>query len=54
MLGWREADLANAFLPFLNGDGIANYLSDPAFLARLAKPPKEDPQAAIAEWFASS
>jgi lactate 2-monooxygenase len=50
MLGWREADLTNAFLPFLNGDGIANYLSDPAFLARLAKPPKEDPKAAIAEW----
>jgi lactate 2-monooxygenase len=50
MLGWREADLTNAYLPFLNGDGIANYLSDPAFLARLAKPPKEDPQAAIAEW----
>jgi isopentenyl diphosphate isomerase/L-lactate dehydrogenase-like FMN-dependent dehydrogenase len=50
MLGWREADLTNAFLPFLNGDGIANYLSDPAFLARLAKPPAEDPQAAIAEW----
>jgi lactate 2-monooxygenase len=50
MLGWREADLTNAFLPFLNGDGIANYLSDPAFLARLAKPPNEDPQAAIAEW----
>lgn len=50
MLGWREADLTNAFLPFLNGDGIANYLSDPAFLARLAKPANEDPQAAIAEW----
>jgi isopentenyl diphosphate isomerase/L-lactate dehydrogenase-like FMN-dependent dehydrogenase len=50
MLGWREADLTNAFLPFLNGDGIANYLSDPAFLARLAKPPEEDPKAAIAEW----
>jgi lactate 2-monooxygenase len=50
MLGWREADLTNAFLPFLNGDGIANYLSDPAFLTRLAKPPTEDPKAAIAEW----
>ena len=50
MLGWREADLTNAFLPFLNGDGIANYLSDPAFVARLAKPPEEDPRAAIAEW----
>ena len=50
MLGWREADLANAFLPFLNGDGIANYFADPAFLSRLAKSPKEDPKAAIAEW----
>jgi lactate 2-monooxygenase len=50
MLGWRETDLTNAFLPFLNGDGIANYLSDPAFLARLAKPPRDDPKAAIAEW----
>jgi lactate 2-monooxygenase len=50
MLGWREADLTNAYLPFLNGDGIANYLSDPAFLARLAKPPRDDMPAAIAEW----
>jgi lactate 2-monooxygenase len=50
MLGWREADLTNAYLPFLRGDGIANYLSDPAFLASLAKPPAEDPKAAIAEW----
>ena len=50
MLGWRETDLTNAFLPFLNGHGIANYLSDPAFLGRLAKPATDDPKAAIAEW----
>jgi len=50
MLGWREADLTNAYLPFLAGEGIANYLSDPAFLSRLTKSPADDPKAAIAEW----
>ncbi len=34
-----------AYLPFLQGEGIANYLTDPAFRAGLAKPPEEDPQA---------
>lgn len=50
MLGWRETDLRHAFLPFLAGEGIANYLSDPAFLARLKKSPREDPRAAVLEW----
>ncbi|MFI6479207.1 lactate 2-monooxygenase [Nonomuraea sp. NPDC050663] len=31
LLGWRPADLDRAFLPFLNGVGLANYLTDPAF-----------------------
>lgn len=30
-LGWRPVDLDAAYLPFLEGVGIANYLSDPAF-----------------------
>lgn len=50
MLGWRERDLQYPYLPFLEGHGIANYVSDPVFRARLAKPPEEDPQAAIALW----
>ena len=50
MLGWRETDLWHAYLPFLAGEGIANYLSDPVFLAGLAKPPREDPQGAVMEW----
>jgi lactate 2-monooxygenase len=50
MLGWREADLTQAYLPFLTGEGVANYFSDPAFRGLLAKSPREDPQAAIAEW----
>lgn len=47
MLGWRTRDLGYAYLPFLQGQGIANYLSDPAFRAGLARSPEEDPRAAI-------
>jgi lactate 2-monooxygenase len=47
ILAWRERDLANAYTPFLHGHGIANYLSDPAFCAKLACTPAEDPAAAI-------
>jgi lactate 2-monooxygenase len=35
MMGWRPTDLDAAYLPFLAGTGIANYLSDPAFNAPL-------------------
>ena len=31
MLGWRVRDLERAYLPFLRGRGLANYLSDPVF-----------------------
>jgi isopentenyl diphosphate isomerase/L-lactate dehydrogenase-like FMN-dependent dehydrogenase len=46
-LGWRPRDLDTAYLPFLQGEGIANYTSDPAFRAGLAKSPEEDPDAAV-------
>lgn len=48
MLSWREEDLENAYLPFLQAEGIANYISDPAFCSRLAKSPEEDITAAVA------
>ena len=44
-LGWRPRDLALAHLPFLQRKGIANYLSDPVFQARLGAPPEESEQA---------
>ncbi|MEU5665294.1 lactate 2-monooxygenase [Streptomyces longwoodensis] len=47
MLAWRPRDLDQAYLPFLHGVGTANYFTDPAFLAGLAKPPQEDPHAAV-------
>ena len=50
LLGWRPRDLAGSYLPFLRGEGIANYISDPVFCAALAKPPQEDMPAAIRRW----
>ena len=47
LLSWRERDIAYAYLPFLQGEGIANYVSDPVFRASLPQPPEENPQAAV-------
>jgi lactate 2-monooxygenase len=38
LLGWRTRDLDLAYLPFLRGKGIAQYVSDPVFLDSLANP----------------
>jgi isopentenyl diphosphate isomerase/L-lactate dehydrogenase-like FMN-dependent dehydrogenase len=48
ILGWRPRDLARAYLPFLSGQGCAQYFTDPVFLPRLEKPPEEDLLAAAA------
>lgn len=50
LLGWRPADLTDGFLPFLRGEGNANYLQDPVFRAALPKPPEEDLPTAVAYW----
>jgi lactate 2-monooxygenase len=47
MKAWAPLDLAGAYLPQLQGLGIANYVSDPVFRAALPQPPEEDMQAAI-------
>ncbi|MET7615063.1 lactate 2-monooxygenase [Streptomyces seoulensis] len=47
LLSWRPRDLDRAYLPFLHGVGTANYFTDPAFRAGLAKPVEEDPDAAV-------
>src|SRR5262249_4397702 len=31
LLSWRERDIQNAYLPFVHGEGLANYFSDPVF-----------------------
>jgi len=45
--GWKPRDLEQAYLPFLEGIGIAQYLSDPVFQAGLEKSPEEDLGAAV-------
>jgi lactate 2-monooxygenase len=50
LLAWRPRDLSRAYLPFLKGEGIANYLSDPVFRDALDSPPEDDQQAAIGLW----
>ncbi|MBE7219655.1 MAG: alpha-hydroxy-acid oxidizing protein, partial [Caulobacteraceae bacterium] len=52
MLGWRPHDLDHAFLPFLHGQGIAQYTSDPVFRAMLERPPEDDILAAARQFSA--
>jgi lactate 2-monooxygenase len=44
--GWKPRDLQQAWLPFLNGMGVANYFQDPVFREALEKTPEEDQGAA--------
>ena len=48
MLGWRPRDLDLAYLPFLEGKGIAQYTSDPVFLRQVDEedlpPPEVEPR----------
>jgi lactate 2-monooxygenase len=53
MLGWRERDLSKAYLPFLTGEGCAQFFSDPVFRSRLERPPEEDMLAAAAAMLAT-
>src|SRR4051812_40383214 len=50
ILAWRPRDLSAAYLPFLSRMGLANYESDPAFLAGLEKSPDDDPGASVLRW----
>lgn len=47
IVGWKPRDLQQAYLPFLEGVGIEQYLTDPVFRAALEKPPEEDKMAAV-------
>jgi lactate 2-monooxygenase len=53
VLGWRERDLRRAYLPFLSGQGCAQFFSDPVFRSRLERPPEEDVLAAAAAMLAT-
>ena len=50
ILAWRPRDLSRGYLPFLHRMGLANYESDPAFLAGLEKSPDDDPGSSVLRW----
>ncbi|HEX2393243.1 MAG TPA: alpha-hydroxy-acid oxidizing protein [Solirubrobacterales bacterium] len=48
--GWKPRDLQQAWLPFLEGSGNANYLQDPVFRCGLQRTPEEDLGAATGQY----
>jgi len=46
LLGWRETDLRNAYLPFLTGQGMGNYFTDPVFRSKLDESPDKNVKSA--------
>src|SRR3546814_4227538 len=51
--GWRPRDLNAGNFPQLRGHVLANYFSDPVFRSLLARPPEDDPAAAVMTWAAT-
>lgn len=51
--GWRPRDLNASNFPQLRGKVLQNYFTDPVFRSLLARPPEEDPAAAIFTWAAT-
>lgn len=47
LLAWRERDLQNAYLPFLQGMGLANYFTDPVFQQLVGEDPRSNPMKAV-------
>jgi lactate 2-monooxygenase len=48
--GWKPRDLQHAYLPFLEGIGIAQFTADPVFREALEKSPEEDIGAAVGHY----
>jgi lactate 2-monooxygenase len=52
-LGWRDRDLRKPYLPFVTGEGCAQFFSDPVFRSRLERPPEEDVVSAAVKMLAT-
>jgi isopentenyl diphosphate isomerase/L-lactate dehydrogenase-like FMN-dependent dehydrogenase len=50
LTGWRPRDLAASNFPQLRGHCLANYFTDPIFLALLGQQPADDPAVAVGLW----
>ncbi|MDX6480541.1 MAG: lactate 2-monooxygenase [Gaiellaceae bacterium] len=53
VLAWRPRDLRHAYLPFIRGEGCAQFFTDPVFRAKLSAPPDEDMLTAAAMMLAT-
>ena len=53
VLAWRPRDLRQAYLPFIRGEGCAQFFTDPVFREKLAAPPEEDMLSAAAMMLAT-
>jgi len=53
VLAWRPRDLRQAYLPFIRGEGCAQFFTDPVFCAKLEKSPEEDMLTAAAMMLAT-
>lgn len=47
IISWRERDVEQAYLPFLDGEGVGNYFSDPVFRELLGADPEENEDVAV-------
>lgn len=50
LLAWRPRDLRRAYLPFLHEEGLANYTSDPVFVASLDDQIEDERQRRVLRW----
>ena len=53
LLAWRPRDLRQAYLPFIRGEGCAQFFTDPVFRAKLSASPEEDMLSAAAMMLAT-
>jgi lactate 2-monooxygenase len=53
ILGWRPRDLRKSYLPFIKGEGCAQFFSDPVFRSKLSQPPEDDLLTAAATMLAT-
>ncbi|GAB3667668.1 lactate 2-monooxygenase [Halopiger thermotolerans] len=50
VISWRERDVEHGYLPFLDGEGVGNYFTDPVFEDLLGAPPAENEDAAVMQF----
>lgn len=53
LMGWRERDSDEAALPPLQGEGLANYTTDPVFRAAVDEPLADHPEQVVEQFLAS-